>query len=184
MFSKSQVQSLWRDLDAEDDAEEAPKCILSRRVLVVGQRQYRSNDEVYPYPWNWAAMRRVVALDENQTPMAYRRLCSVSLDWDASIDLLPPGDGWDKYVAARAAQYVRNAAAREGFDFFVLLGGKVADAFVAADRRLKGLNLLEPQLQYLIMPSPHAVASPWWTEAARLREIRKVVATIYGEAAT
>jgi hypothetical protein len=155
------------------------------RVLVVGARRFHRDaaPTLSVSSWTWEHMLRLPAMSPQRTPLAWQRLHDVGLDVADAIDLMPPGGDVDEAQACQQARYLQGVlagleAAERGYDYVVLLGGKVSKAFRAADTRLADLRLLELRHGFITLPTPHVVeqdADGWWSSEVKLGRLRHVV---------
>jgi hypothetical protein len=136
--------------------------------------------------WTWPTMLRCPGISEKRTPVPWRRLQDVGLVGIDAIDLLPPGGDVNEAEAVLQARYVQGCLSALdsvglGYDLVVLLGGKVSNAFKAADIRLNEMRLLEYRLGCITLPSPHVVetdAEGWWSNDAKMARMRSVISKI------
>ena len=165
------------------------------RILTVGLRQFRRPDTNHPTwtkPWDWQMMLKLPGLHPERTQTAWDRLHSVGINITTAVDLLPPGGDFLAEEAERAAAYLRGVVeglneadqtgSNLGYDIVALLGGRVADAFCASDKRLHDMRLLSLRdmgsYGVVILPSPHIVETgeSWWSSAEKQRALRDAVA--------
>jgi hypothetical protein len=164
----------------------------SFRTLVVGIRRFQTkqlpnnNSRSALATWTWPTMLRCPGISEKRTPVPWRRLQDVGLVGIDAIDLLPPGGDVNEAEAVLQARYVQGCLSALdsvglGYDLVVLLGGKVSNAFKAADIRLNEMRLLEYRLGCITLPSPHVVetdAEGWWSNDAKMARMRSVISKI------
>ena len=166
------------------------------RILTVGLRQFRRPDTNHPTwtkPWDWQMMLKLPGLHPERTQTAWDRLHSVGINITTAVDLLPPGGDFLAEEAERAAAYLRGVVeglneadlqtgSNLGYDIVALLGGRVADAFCASDKRLHDMRLLSLRdmgsYGVVILPSPHIVETgeSWWSSAEKQQALRDAVA--------
>mgnify|MGYP000928765015 FL=1 len=170
---------------------------LPLRILTVGLRQFRRPDTNHPTwvkPWDWHTMQKLPGLHPERTQTAWDRLHSVDINITTAVDLLPPGGDFLAEEAERAAAYLRGVVeglneadlqtgSNLGYDIVALLGGRVADAFCASDKRLHDMRLLSLRdmgsYGVVILPSPHTVETTgegWWSAAEKQQALRDAVA--------
>lgn len=167
------------------------------RILTVGLRQFRRPDTNHPTwtkPWDWQTMLRLPGLCPDRTKIAWDRLHNIGLHITTAVDLLPPGGNFLNEQAEAAASYLRGVVeglneadlqtgSNLGYDIVALLGGRVADAFCASDKRLHDMRLLSLRdmgsYGVVILPSPHIVETTgegWWSSAEKQQALRDAVA--------
>lgn len=166
------------------------------RILTVGLRQFRRPDTNHPTwtkPWDWQMMLKLPGLHPERTQTAWDRLHGVGINITTAVDLLPPGGDFLAEEAERAAAYLRGVVeglneadlqtgSNLGYDIVALLGGRVADAFCASDKRLHDMRLLSLRdmgsYGVVILPSPHIVETgeSWWSSAEKQQALRDAVA--------
>lgn len=195
------VDDVWQGMAQELDAAQqhtsvinvpAPAPAAPFRTLVVGIRRFQTkqlpnnNSRAALATWTWPTMLRCPGISEKRTPVPWRRLQDVGLVGIDAIDLLPPGGDVNEAEAVLQARYVQGCLSALdsvglGYDLVVLLGGKVSNAFKAADIRLNEMRLLEYRLGCITLPSPHVVETDtegWWSNDAKMARMRSVIAKI------
>ncbi len=194
------VDEVWQSMAQELDAAQQSKThnvpasapAPAFRTLVVGIRRFQTkqlpnnNSRAALATWTWPTMLRCPGISEKRTPVPWRRLQDVGLVGIDAIDLLPPGGDVNEAEAVLQARYVQGCLSALdsvglGYDLVVLLGGKVSNAFKAADIRLNEMRLLEYRLGCITLPSPHVVETDtegWWSNDAKMARMRSVIAKI------
>ena len=172
------------------------------RILTVGLRQFRRPDTNHPTwtkPWDWQTMLRLPGLCPDRTKIAWDRLHNIGLHITTAVDLLPPGGNFLADEAERAAAYLRGVVeglneadlqtgSNLGYEVVALLGGRVADAFCASDKRLHDMRLLQlrnmDSYNVVILPSPHTnetTGDGWWSSPEKQGILRDAVTGWLGE---
>jgi len=123
------------------------------RILLVGERiSLTESQATMPAPSLW--IKRALAEGCFHDGAGRVKLESVSCKWTHSMNLLPPGHGWD-------AEYAASVAAKlTGYDRLLLLGRRVQAAFKIPGQPQWG-RLIDDK--FVIVPHPSGLNRVWNT---------------------
>lgn len=153
-----------------------------KRILLVGERENRAGWETrdeqqltdVEFHKKQGGIQQVLRFLERAGALRWgssrKRLLSMGLRWDNALNLLGPSGRIGSWSAPTAKQVVREVAqvVPENYDFVVLLGSKVAEAWKFAEAK--------PQAIYLPHPSGRNRA---WNDPAKVAECKAMIDAIY-----